>query len=226
MWNGADTEIELMLLRHGATIGNQEHRYIGRTDEHLSDLGISQMRQREILLREPQMQSEFMQQDELQQDWLHPDIVFVSPMIRCKESAAILWKNQSQIEIEEWREMNFGRYEGLNYMDLQKEPFYQKWIDSNGALPFPGGESRGEFIQRCQNGFMQMQTILQKQEIRKPMVAAIVHGGTIMALLSSLTQGSYYDYQVKNACGYLLNLRNQQDGKLEKIHLEHLEEIN
>ena len=33
-------------------------------------------------------------------------------------------------------------------------------------------------------------------------VAAVVHGGTIMAVLSSLTGGEYFDFQVKNGEGY------------------------
>ena len=30
----------------------------------------------------------------------------------------------------------------------------------------------------------------------------VVHGGTIMAVLSSLTGGEYFDFQVKNGEGY------------------------
>ena len=33
-------------------------------------------------------------------------------------------------------------------------------------------------------------------------VTAVVHGGTIMAVLSSLTGGEYFDFQVKNGEGY------------------------
>ena len=33
---------------------------------------------------------------------------------------------------------------------------------------------------------------------------AIVHGGTIMSILSSLTNSDYFDFQVKNQEGYIL----------------------
>lgn len=56
--------------------------------------------------------------------------------------------------IEEWREMNFGAYEGKNYEDLKNDSYYQKWIDSNGTLPFPEGESQQEYIKRCQRGLL------------------------------------------------------------------------
>ena len=40
MWNWTENQIELYLIRHGMTLGNVEHRYIGRqTDEPLSEDG-------------------------------------------------------------------------------------------------------------------------------------------------------------------------------------------
>lgn len=38
-------------------------------------------------------------------------------------------------------------------------------------------------------------------------VTAVVHGGTIMALLHILAGGNYFDYQVKNGGGYCCKLR-------------------
>ena len=43
---------------------------------------------------------------------------------------------------------------------------------------------------------------------------AIVHGGTIMSVLSSLCGGDYFDYQVKNGEGYECLLHT------DKKHLE------
>ena len=70
------------------------------------------------------------------------EIVFTSPMQRCRESAQILFPDREKIEIPEWKEMNFGAFEGKNYEQLNGNPQYQAWIDSNGTLPFPEGESR------------------------------------------------------------------------------------
>ena len=44
--------------------------------------------------------------------------------------------------------------------------------------------------------------------------ANIVHGGTIMALLSHYCGGDYFSYQVKNAEGYHLRL-SLQENKME-----------
>lgn len=51
--------------------------------------------------------------------------------------------------------------------------------------------------------------------IQEPLpVAAVVHGGTIMALLSHYCGGDYFSYQVKNAEGYHLRL-SLQENKME-----------
>ena len=104
--------------------------------------------------------------------------------------------NHTPIYIPEWREMDFGEFEGKNYIELQKNPNYQAWIDSNGTLPFPGGESREAFIKRCEQGFYRMligikgrlQKMDEKQPASKITAGAVVHGGTIMAILSSFTE--------------------------------------
>ena len=47
MWNWTENQIELYLIRHGMTLGNVEHRYIGRqTDEPLSEDGRQQLEKR------------------------------------------------------------------------------------------------------------------------------------------------------------------------------------
>ena len=135
MWNQPEIKINLLLIRHGKTPSNREHRYLGVTEEALSGEGRKQL---EILA----------EKDILKKPWL----LFISPMLRCQESAGILFPGKKVYPIEEWREMNFGAYEGKNYEDLKNDSYYQKWIDSNGTLPFPEGESQQEYIKRCQRG--------------------------------------------------------------------------
>ena len=171
-------------------------------------------------------------------------------MLRCQESAGILFPGKKAYPIEEWREMNFGAYEGKNYEDLKNDSYYQKWIDSNGTLPFPEGESQQEYIKRCHRGLLTATKIIEEKiarevadtaktssaneitELREPEkqiaesqmienqiaenqmtesqprnITAVVHGGTIMALLHILAGGNYFDYQVKNGGGYCCKLR-------------------
>lgn len=197
MWNQPEIKINLTLIRHGKTPSNREHRYLGVTEEALSGEGRKQL---EILA----------EKDILKKTWL----LFISPMLRCQESAGILFPGRKAYPIEEWREMNFGAYEGKNYEDLKNDSYYQKWIDSNGTLPFPEGESQQEYIKRCHRGLLAATKIIQKEIAENQMtesqprnITAVVHGGTIMALLHILAGGNYFDYQVKNGGGYCCKLR-------------------
>lgn len=212
MWNQPEIKINLTLIRHGKTPSNREHRYLGVTEEALSGEGRKQL---EILA----------EKDILKKPWL----LFISPMLRCQESAGILFPGRKAYPIEEWREMNFGTYEGKNYEDLKNDSYYQKWIDSNGTLPFPEGESQQEYIKRCHRGLLAATKIIQKEIAENQMtesqprnITAVVHGGTIMALLHILAGGNYFDYQVKNGGGYCCKLRLCG----EEWKLDSLEEIS
>ena len=187
MWDRAENQITLVLIRHGATKANMEHRYLGKTDEVLSKEG-------EMQLFEYKKKGFFP----------NIDYLFCSPMKRCVQTAEILFPELKPVEIEAWKEMDFGVFEGKNYLELQGDKRYQEWIDSNGTLPFPEGESREEFISRCDKGFRRMIEKLKPiKEERHKTVGIVVHGGTIMALLSKYGKGDYYDYQVPNGKGFV-----------------------
>lgn len=199
MRNRSETQITLALIRHGATKSNEEHRYLGSTDEELSEEGKNKL-------------AEYRKR----QSYPAIDALFVSPMKRCVQTAEILYPSISPIPISEWKEMDFGVFEGRNYKELQKDKRYQEWIDSNGTLPFPEGESREAFILRCERGFQRMQEelkqLLQLSETKNiKSVGIIIHGGTIMALLSRYCGGDYFDYQVENGKGYLCECRENGD---------------
>ena len=168
-------EIRLTLIRHGATLSNKEGRYLGKTDEALSPEGIGMLKKAVTGGNYPTA-----------------DLLFSGPMKRCLETAQILYPGQTPIFVPEWTEMDFGAFEGHNYQELSGDPAYQRWIDSGGTLAFPGGESRAAFLQRCCQALEQA---LQRQQHQ--IVAAVVHGGTIMAVLSALEeqQKPYFSWQ-------------------------------
>lgn len=185
MWNRTTDQINLILIRHGATAGNERKCYIGRTDEPLSvagEKGIRKLKEQGI--------------------YGAADIVVTSPMVRCRRTAELLYPGQSYHIVDAFREMDFGRFEDKNYQDLNGDADYQRWIDSGGTLAFPGGESRTDFVARCGQGLVELLTKLQQEDT----VAAVVHGGTIMALLSRFGGGDYYSYQCKNGEGYRCKL--------------------
>ena len=181
-------KICVTFIRHGATASNREGRYLGKTDEPLSEEGIRVLQQYKDAGNYPVA-----------------DILFSSPMKRCLETAQILYPGQTPVRIPEWTEMDFGAFEGHNYKELSGDPGYQQWIDSGGMLPFPEGESREQFIRRSIAGFESMvrkASGCRKRNTGIQNVIAVVHGGTIMALLSSFLGSNYFDYQVKCGQGY------------------------
>ncbi len=202
MWSRPENQIKILMIRHGAADANEEHRYLGKTDEPLSMKGICALLEAK--------KKDF---------YPNVDYLFSSPMKRCLETAKILYPDRKLIIIPEWEEMDFGDFEGKNYTELQGDERYQKWIDSNGALPFPNGECQEDFICRCKQGFSRM---LKQLSILPDIksghditVGLIVHGGTIMSLLSSFYGGEYFKYQIANGQGYLGALK--EEGGYPKI---------
>lgn len=186
--------MELVFIRHGKTKGNLESRYIGITDEELCKEGIEEIKYNLC-------------------QGIYPvaDIIFTSPMKRCIQTAEIIYPGKAFNIIYKFREIDFGIFEGKNYLELNGNSKYQEWINSNGTKKFPEGEAKEIFSRRCINGFNEALTICrklqEKDKIKKDAtVLFIVHGGTIMSVMESVTAGSYFDYQCSNAHGYRLDL--------------------
>ena len=195
-------KLEVLLLRHGQTQGNLEKRYIGKTDEPLLLDDTESMRKISAL------------QKRLEQEVIAgSQKLFVSPMLRCRQTAELLFPGQEQVVIDKLREMDFGRFEAKNYMELSADPAYQAWIDSDGRLPFPEGEDRECFIKRTMEGFRQMTEQAWRENCGQ--IAAVVHGGSIMAILSCLMQDDYFAYQVPNLAGYAFQY--EVAGKIQAV---------
>lgn len=188
MRNRTENQIEIIFLRHGKTGANLEHRYLGRTDEELCEKGIQE-------LQTLKLQGNYPSSNQI-------DMVAVSPMKRCIQTAKFLYPKRRMLIVEEFREMDFGAFEGKNYKELQGDERYQAWIDSNGTLPFPEGESREGFLKRCRMGLLGMLEQLDRSRMENGRNIAVVHGGTIMALLSAYGEEDYFDYQCENGKGY------------------------
>ena len=175
--------MEIYLIRHGCTRGNLEHRYVGSTDESLTEEAVR------VIAKS-------------RDSYPHPDIVFSSPLNRCVETAGLLYPDLGITVLQELRKCSFGEFEYKNYLELKDDLRYQQWIDSGGTLPFPGGESREAFIDRCAWAFEEGIRAGVQKKCEK--MAFVVHGGTVMAVLDrySLPHRDYFDWQVKNGCGF------------------------
>lgn len=177
--------IKIWLIRHGMTEGNRHQRYIGVTDEALCPEGA-----------------------ELLNNFSYPAVktVFVSPLRRCRETAEILFPGQKVRIIDQLAECDFGEFENKNYKELSGDPRYQAWIDSNGMMAFPGGESKEECAARNIEGFQRAVTACIRENIEE--AAMVVHGGTIMNIMEAyaLPKKAFYEWHLGNGCGYLVEL--------------------
>lgn len=172
--------MKINLIRHGMTAGNLKKRYIGRTDESLCDLGIEQIKSRNYPLCQ---------------------IVAVSPMKRCIETAKLIYPDITPIFRNDLRECDFGDFEGMNYKELSNNVDFQRWVDSGDILGFPNGESIDCFKQRCIANFLDL---IKKVDDD---ISIITHGGTISAILENLAmeKRNFYEWSVANGEGYIVD---------------------
>lgn len=169
--------IELLFIRHGATAGNLEKRYIGRTDEPLCAEGLAQIR-------------------ELKKRRFQADRLFVSPMLRTRQTAEILFPELPCTLVSDFRETDFGVFEGKTAAELSDCPAYQIWVDSQCLDPIPQGESVSQFKTRCRAAFAEiLQTLPDGTR-----AAFVVHGGVIMSILEAYARPGkpFYAYHIAN----------------------------
>lgn len=183
--------MRLYLIRHGMTFGNTLGRYIGTTDEPLTEDGRAALEQ----LSYP-----------------GTELLFASPLLRCRETAEILFPEMEPEIVKGFAECDFGAFENKNYKELDGNGDYQRWIDSNGTLPFPGGESPEAFRKRCVEAFDAVMDICRKRKAGS--AACVVHGGTIMSILAeyAVPGEEFYHWQVRNGEGYVCTVDLTQWG--------------
>ena len=208
--------MEVRLIRHFATEGNLEKRYIGVTDEEIKTECI----QEQALKKEENGQYG---KGNGREKW-EPELVIVSPLKRCRQTAEILFPGTEQIVCEKMRECDFGLFEGKNYLELTGDPAYQSWIDSGGTESFPGGEDPMDFRRRCICGFEEMMEKMIEEKRQK--VGVVVHGGTIMSVMEAFDPGKqeFYHWQVKNGNGFRFQIR-EEEWQQGKRQFEEIEEI-
>ena len=174
--------MRVYLLRHGATAFNAEHRYLGKTDIPLTTEGLKELCRADI----------------------SPEIVYVSPMLRAKQTAAALFPKAKQIEVSGLQEMDFGAFEGRNYIEMEHDAAYRAWVDGGCVGQTPGGESKAEFSGRVCGAFAALvdKALAEREEL----LVILAHGGTQMAALErhALPRRDYYDWLGPLAGGFVL----------------------
>ncbi len=107
------------------------------------------------------------------------DGLWVSPMLRCRQTAEILFPGVEQRLVDA---LKMGTFEGKTWAELKDNPIYQAWLAGNPHIAFPGGEVLGEHIARCRRGVAHVVEQARALGMSRPGILA--HGGTLMSAMS------------------------------------------
>ena len=107
------------------------------------------------------------------------DFVFSSPLQRCAKLAEKLFEKEMIEYDDRLKEMNFGKWEGKNWDDIEKTPegygFFQDYLN----VPCPGGESFLNLWDRV-NSFLNY----VNKKMNEKNIAIVSHGGPIRVICS------------------------------------------
>lgn len=206
---------EIVLVRHGETVGQSSIRLYGATDIALSPLGVQQIERAAAGLRGEGFAA-----------------VLASPLQRSRTAAALVAGCQSPPApvtiVPEFAEVDFGRWEGLTFAEVAVcDPEGLRRYHAEGLdFAYPGGESRRAFWDRVQAG---ARRVLAAPPVRGR-VGAVLHKGVIKAAIAALTGMSHDDAAgLPVSLAGLYRLRAGADGRWD-IHVhnatEHLGELD
>jgi len=153
---------ELIVIRHGETDWNRQHRFQGQIDVPLNAVGLTQAeRLAQRLADEP------------------IDLLVCSDLQRARSTAEALALPRQQVPLVDplWREQHFGVLEGLDVPTIRSQhpALWAQWVrhDADYALP-QGGESNQAFHARVMQA---LQSLVAAHAGRR--IAVVTHGGVL-----------------------------------------------
>ncbi len=169
--------IRLYLIRHGETEWNKARRFQGWTDIELSDEGKSQA----ALLGE-----RFKKID--------VDEIYSSPLKRAVETAKAIADNKN-IEIkmnENFKEINFGEWEGLTATEISQKfgSGFDEFIKYPEMGSFPGEMSFDNVTERIKRG---LKEVIDGKDDKN--IVIVSHGGIVRLIIKYLMgfEGEWYN---------------------------------
>lgn len=175
---------KLHLIRHGMTDGNIKGQYIGRTELPVTPEGITALNNLKNNIEYPNVQK-----------------VYSSPMLRCRQTAKIIYPQKDILVVPNLIEYDFGEFEGKTASELESRPEYFEWTSGKRTAP-PGGEDSTEFAKRICLGINEVVRDMMNSDVDES--AVFMHGGTIMMFLAScaLPRRKLVEWTTDNGRGY------------------------
>ncbi|MBC8186869.1 MAG: histidine phosphatase family protein [Proteobacteria bacterium] len=152
----------LILVRHGETEGQSSIRYYGVTDVPLSEFG----REQALRARHRIPGETF-------------EAVWASSLCRAWKAAQIIAPGHS-VRIEfDFREIDFGRWEGLTLEEIEAvDPvLFAQWQEKRRGFEFPDGETRPDFRRRIERGLARLRATGASSAL------VVAHKGVVRTLL-------------------------------------------
>jgi probable phosphoglycerate mutase len=192
----------LIVIRHGETDWNRQHRFQGQIDVPLNELGLEQAHRLGLRLAAEPI-----------------DLMIVSDLQRARQTAQAVVAAQARISSIEplieplWREQGFGILEGMDVPMIKHRhaDLWAQWLrhDADYALP-QGGESNTAFHARVMEA---LQALLARHAGRR--VVVVTHGGVLDMLWRSamaLPLGGPRECEIPNTG---INRLRWTDGRLQ-----------
>jgi broad specificity phosphatase PhoE len=183
---------ELIVLRHAPTVWNREKRLQGRTDVALDEDAVAIAARWRVV-----------------PDWrAYP--LLVSPLMRTRMTASILFPDSPQRIEPRLIEMSFGEWEGKRLRDLRQESGADAATREGLGIDFraPGGESPREVQER-------LRPLLENlARLGRPSIA-VTHKAVIRALYALATGWTMLEkppHRLRDHCAQIFDLAG--DGTL------------
>lgn len=180
----------LILVRHGETVGESSTRYHGSADLELSPAGIAEMHAARRALH-------------IEEDGF---VIAASPLKRAWKGAFLIGDGAPVRLVDGFREIHFGRWEGLSREEIEAaDPVaFKDWQDGAPGFEYPGGEPRAAFRERV------LKALGQVLGAAAHTVVVVSHKGVIRTITEALS-GETLERD-EPALGGIVQLVAQPDG--------------
>ena len=164
---------EILLIRHGETLWNQQHRMQGQHDSPLTPLGLQQARQLALRLKT-----------------LSFGALYSSDLGRAHQTARCIADETGHEVVSDrgLRERSFGIFEGLTNNEIEQRypEHYVPFAKRDPEYAMPQGESASAFRRRCVGA---LETIAQRHPGET--IVAVTHGLVLDALYRTACRMSF-----------------------------------
>ena len=179
-------ELTIALIRNGMTKTAKKGCYLGTLDEPLLEEEKARIQNKAAEGSYPATQ-----------------LVYTSSMLRCRETARLVYPSIPAIVLKELSPMDLGAFTGRSYNQVILDKQLQGWFSSQEALPPGGGEDLHTFHARCMLAFQEIIKEMEHKQIAT--AAAFAHRDVIGNILQRycVPRSYYKDWPTGYGEGYI-----------------------